>query len=61
LSELKRIVIERKAKVSGKVTLVVLFPTDPNFAPPRDDKKVTDLTIWADEEAKIGVFFPTTR
>jgi hypothetical protein len=61
LSELKRTINERKVKVSGKVTLVVLFPTDPNFAPPRDDKKVTDLTIWADEEAKIGVFFPTTR
>jgi hypothetical protein len=61
LGEIKRVIKERKANVSGKVSLVILFPTDPNLAPANDDKKVTNLTTWAKEDAGLEVTFPATR
>jgi hypothetical protein len=61
LSELKRVLLDRKTKSSGKVALAVQFPDDPNFAPPRNDLKVTDLTRWATEEAGFDVTFPASR
>jgi hypothetical protein len=61
LSELKKAIEERKAKVKGKVILAILFPEDPNLAPPRNDKKVTDVTRWATEEAGLDVTFPASR
>lgn len=59
LSELKKAILERKAKANGKMMLAILFPSDPNFAPPLIDQKVTDLTTWATEEAKLEVILPT--
>jgi hypothetical protein len=61
LSELKRAIDERKATAKGKMILAILFPTDPNLAPPRNDQKVTDVTRWATEEAGLDVIFPATR
>jgi hypothetical protein len=61
LKELKNAIEERKRKVKGKVTLAIIFPTDPNLSPPRNDKKVTDVTRWATEEAGLDVTFPATR
>jgi hypothetical protein len=59
LSELKAAINERKAKANGKVMLAIRFPSDPNFAPPLIDQKVTDVTRWATEEAKLEVILPT--
>jgi hypothetical protein len=61
LSELKKTVLDRKAKVKGKVSLAIVFPTDPNLSPPRNDKKVTDVTRWATEDAGLDVIFPAIR
>jgi hypothetical protein len=61
LTDLKKAIEERKAKIKGKLTLAILFPSDPNLAPPRNDKKVTDVTRWATEEAGLDVTFPATR
>jgi len=61
LTELKKAIEDRKAKVKGRTTIAILFPADPNLAPPRNDKKVTDVTRWATEEAGLDVTFPATR
>jgi hypothetical protein len=61
LSEIKRTILERKEAAKGKVALAILFPSDPNSAPPRNDKKVTDVTRWAAEEAGLDVTFPASR
>jgi hypothetical protein len=61
ISELKNSIEEQKSKVKGRIVLVILFPTNPDIAPPRNDRKVTDLTRWATDEAGLGVNFPSTR
>jgi hypothetical protein len=61
LEELKDAISARKAKTKGRVVLQVLFSSDPNLAPPRNDPKVTDLTRWATEEAGLDVTFPASR
>lgn len=61
LDELKEAIKARKGKVKGKTVLQVLFSSDPNLAPPRNDPKVTDVTRWAAEEAGLDVTFPATR
>jgi amino acid transporter len=61
LPELKEAIRARKAKSSGRAVLQVLFPSDPNLAPPRNDPKVTDVTRWATEEAGLDVTFPASR
>ncbi len=60
-SELKNAIKARKSQEKGKVTLAVVFPTDPNHAPPRNDPKVTDVTRWATEEAGLDVVFPAHK
>jgi len=61
LEELKEAIKARKAKAKGKTVLQVLFSSDPNLAPPRNDPKVTDVTRWATEEAGLDVTFPASR
>jgi hypothetical protein len=61
LTDLKNAIQSRKAQDKGKITLAVLFPTDPNHAPPRNDPKVTDVTRWATEEAGMDVVFPAQK
>ena len=61
LPELKEAISARKAKTKGRAMLQVLFSSDPNLAPPRNDPKVTDVTRWATEEAGLDVTFPASR
>jgi len=56
--ELKRAVEERKAKAKGKVTLAIVFPTDPKIAPA--DRTAPEVKQWATEEAGLDVVFPAT-
>lgn len=60
LSQIKKLILERKSKIDGKVMISIQFPSNPNFAPPLIDPKVTELTRWAAEEAKLQVLLPTT-
>jgi hypothetical protein len=61
LSEMKEAILARKTKSKGRTMLQVLFLSDPNLAPPRNDPKVTDVTRWATEEAGLDVTFPASR
>jgi hypothetical protein len=61
LEELKAAIKARQSKVKGKTVLQVLFSSDPNLAPPRNDPKVTDVTRWATEEAGLDVVFPASK
>jgi len=61
LAEAKEAVLARKAKAKSRTMLQVLFLSDPNLAPPRNDPKVTDVTRWATEEAGLDVTFPASR
>jgi amino acid transporter len=61
LPELKETISARKAKSKGRTMLQVLFSSDPNLAPARNDPKVTDVTRWATEEAGLDVTFPASR
>jgi hypothetical protein len=58
-TELKSIVLARKAKETGKLTVAILFP--PKNALPRDALAITQVTRWANEEARIDVTFPASR
>ena len=60
LTQIKKLINERKSKIDGKVMIAIQFPSNPNFAPPLIDPKVTDLTRWATEEAKLQVILPST-
>jgi hypothetical protein len=61
LSDLKRAIEDERARNKGRLALAIVFPTDPNYSPPRNDKKVTDLTRWATEDAGLDVTFPSSR
>jgi hypothetical protein len=61
LPETKEAILARKGSSKGKTVLQVLFSSDPNLAPPRNDPKVTDVTRWASEEAGLDVTFPASR
>ena len=61
LSEAKEAILAAKTKAKARTMLQVLFSSDPNLAPPRNDPKVTDVTRWATEEAGLDVTFPATR
>jgi len=61
LAELKEAITARKAKTKGRTMLQILFSSDPNLRPPRNDPKVTDVTRWATEEAGLDVTFPASR
>jgi len=61
LEELKEAIKARRSRTKGKTVLQVLFSSDPNLAPPRNDPKVTDVTRWASEEAGLDVTFPASR
>ena len=61
LEELKAAIKTRQSQVKGKTVLQVLFSSDPNLAPPRNDPKVTDVTRWATEEAGLDVVFPASK
>lgn len=60
LAEVKKAIEERRAQLMGPATLEVVFPTDPNLRPPANDPKVTDLTRWATDVAKLSVVFPAS-
>jgi hypothetical protein len=61
LEELKAAIKTRQSQVKGKTVLQVLFSSDPNLAPPRNDPKVTDVTRWATEDAGLDVVFPASK
>jgi hypothetical protein len=58
-AEITDAILQRRPKTSERWTLWILFPADPNLAPPPNDPKVTRLVDWARQEAGLDVTFPT--
>ncbi len=68
LQEVKAEISKRAAEIAKGVpapteplTVLIVFPADPNIAPPFDDPKVVLLAEWVRQEAGLQVMFPPRR
>jgi hypothetical protein len=58
-SEITEAILLRRSRTKERLTVQILFPADPNLAPPQNDPKVTRLTEWVRQEAGLDVAFPS--
>jgi len=58
-SEITEAILQRRSRTQERLTVQILFPVDPNLAPPPNDPKVTRLTEWVRQEAGLDVAFPS--
>ncbi len=68
LQEVKAEISRRAAEIAKgaatanqPLTVLIVFPADPNIAPPFGDPKVVLLADWARQEAGLQVMFPPRR
>lgn len=60
-TEITDAILQRRPKTGERLTVWILFPADPNLAPPTNDPKVARLVDWVRQEAGLDVTFPTRR